>query len=448
MNPVIPVRPLSNTVRENSREGVFTRLESRVRSYSRSFTAVFERGEGAYLFDDRGHRYLDFLSGAGSLNYGHNHPVLRDALIDYVSRNGIAHSLDLHTSAKADFLEALESRVLRPRGLDYVAQFTGPTGANSVEAALKLARKYTGRRSIVSFTNGFHGVTLGALAATGNSHHRGGAGVDMAGVVRMPYDGYLGPTVDTLDYFEKTLGDSSSGIDLPAAVIVETVQGEGGLNTATAAWLKRLQALCRAHQILLIVDDIQAGCGRTGRFFSFEHAGIRPDIVTLSKSLSGMGLPFAVVLIGRHLDVWKPGEHNGTFRGNNHAFITATAALQHFWSDDALEREVRRKAEILGERLGSLADRYGDLVSRRGRGLMQGLAFVDPAHAEAVSREAFHRNMIIETAGPADEVVKCLCPLTILDSELNQGLDIVEDATHKVLSSQMRSTSNRKGARS
>lgn len=436
MNPVTPVRPLTDSIRNNPREGVFTRLESRVRSYSRNFTAVFNRGEGPYLFDDQGRRYLDFLSGAGSLNYGHNHPVLRDALIDYVSRNGIAHSLDLHTSAKADFLDALDARILRPRNLDYVTQFTGPTGANSVEAALKLARKHTGRRSVVSFTNGFHGVTLGALATTGNSHHRGGAGVDMVGAVRMPYDGYLGAAVDTLDYFEKTLGDASSGIDLPAAVIVETVQGEGGLNVASAAWLRRLHGLCRRHGIVLIVDDIQAGCGRTGSFFSFEEAGIRPDIVTLSKSLSGMGLPFAVVLIRRDLDVWKPGEHNGTFRGNNHAFVTAAAALKHFWADDAFEREVRRKAAVLGERLAAIAADHPDQVSRRGRGLMQGLAFVDPAHAAAVSREAFLQHMIIETAGPADEVVKCLCPLTIPDPELARGLDIIEASTRKVLSAQ------------
>lgn len=450
MNPVSPVRTLPIPAHASPRSEVFTRLESRVRSYSRSFGAVFDRGEGARIFDDQGRSYLDFLSGAGSLNYGHNHPVLRDALIDYVSRNGIAHSLDLHTSAKADFLEALEARILRTRKLEYVTQFTGPTGANSVEAALKLARKLTGRRAIVSFTNGFHGVTLGALAATGNSHHRGGAGVDMAGVIRMPYDGYLGPDVDTLDYFEKTLGDASSGIDHPAAVILETVQGEGGLNVASTAWLQRLQSLCRAHDILLIVDDIQAGCGRTGHFFSFEEAGLRPDIVTLSKSLSGMGLPFAVVLIRRELDEWKPGEHNGTFRGNNHAFVTATAALDHFWAGDRFASEVRRKAGILAGRLSSIAGDHAEQLTRRGRGLMQGLAFARPADAAAVSREAYRRGMIIETAGPDDEVLKCLCPLTITDAELAEGLDIIEATTRDVLSAPAtrRSASQVKGAKS
>ncbi|PZN31480.1 MAG: diaminobutyrate--2-oxoglutarate transaminase, partial [Proteobacteria bacterium] len=353
-----------------SRRDTFARHESGVRSYARSFPAVFTRAQGVRIHDDQGNVYFDFLAGAGSLNYGHNHPQLRRALIDYIEQQGIAHSLDLHTAAKAEFLEKFSAHILRPRGLSYVAQFTGPTGANAVEAALKLARKYTGRHGVIAFTNGFHGVTLGALAMTGNAHHRGGAGLPLAGSMRMPYDGYLGEDVDTLEYLEKALSDASSGIDHPAAVIVETVQGEGGLNAARIEWLQGLEALCRRHDILLIVDDIQAGCGRTGTFFSFEPAGLKPDMVTLSKSLSGMGLPFALTLIRRDLDVWKPGEHNGTFRGNNHAFVTAAAAIEHFWSDDTFAAEVRRKAGVMSARLNEIAAHHAGLVSVKGRGLM------------------------------------------------------------------------------
>lgn len=433
MTTITKIRALQPAASDKSRQELFDKLESRVRSYARSFGAVFNRAEGAHIYDEHGRAYLDFLSGAGSLNYGHNHPVLRDALIHYISGNGIAHSLDLHTTAKAAFLDTLDTRILRSRQLDYVAQFTGPTGANAVEAALKLARKVTGRRTVVSFTNGFHGVTLGALAATGNSHHRGAAGIDMGGVARMPFDGYLGAQVDTLDYFEKVLGDASSGIDLPAAVIVETVQGEGGLNVASARWLLRLQSICRSHRILLVIDDIQAGCGRTGRFFSFEEAGLKPDIVTLSKSLSGMGLPFAVTLIRRELDIWKPGEHNGTFRGNNHAFVTATAALNEFWADDRFAIDVQRKSELLRGRLHAIVARHEDAISLRGRGMMQGLAFSTAQDAVAASREAYRRGMIIETAGPDDEVLKCLCPLTISDDELAEGLEIIEASVQQVL---------------
>lgn len=415
---------------------IFERRESRVRSYSRAYPAVFRSAAGARLTDTEGRTYIDFLAGAGSLNYGHNHPALRDALIDYVRRDGMAHSLDLHTEAKAAFLTAFEDRILASRHMDYVVQFTGPTGTNAVEAALKLARIKTGRTNVISFTNGFHGVSLGALAATGNGHHRGAAGLPLVGVTRMPYDGYLGYWADTTLFLEKLLSDPSGGIDKPAAVIVECVQGEGGLNAARADWLRSLQALCRRHAMLLIVDDIQAGCGRTGTFFSFEEAGIEPDIVTLSKSLSGYGLPMAVVLIRRGLDAWQPGAHNGTFRGNNHAFVTAAAALELFWSGSAFEAEIAARAVVVSDALAQLARRYPDVVSGvRGRGMMQGIALHSGAMAARVTELAYRGGLIVEAAGPRDEVVKCLAPLTIEPDVLADGLTILADAVAAVAKS-------------
>lgn len=266
---------------------VFDELESEVQTYARSFPCTFVKAKGAELWDDQGHRYLDFLAGAGSLNYGHNNPILKEALIHFIADDGITYSLDLHTHAKEQFLEAMRDCILKPRGLDYVIQFTGPTGTNAVEAALKLARKVTGRTNVISFTNGFHGVSAGALAATGNQHHRGGAGMALFGTSFMPYDGYFNDKFDTIEYLQTLLEDPSSGVDLPAAIIVETIQGEGGINAARIEWLQRLRTLCTEKNILMIIDDIQAGCGRSGTFFSFEHTGIKPDIVTLSKSLSG-----------------------------------------------------------------------------------------------------------------------------------------------------------------
>lgn len=413
---------------------VFDRLESEVQSYARSFPVTFEKAEGAWLTDTDGKRYLDFLAGAGSLNYGHNHPVLQEKLIDYIKSNGITHGLDMHTKAKAAFLEAMESKVLKPRNMDYKIQFTGPTGTNAVEAALKLARRVKGRETVISFTNGFHGVTLGALAITGNEHHRGAAGVSLDNAVAVPFDGYMGDGADTTEYLDRVLGDNSSGIALPAAIIVETVQGEGGLNAADFDWLRNLEQVCRKHDILLIVDDIQAGCGRTGTFFSFEPAGIKPDMVTLSKSLSAYGLPLAVVLIKPEYDVWHPGEHNGTFRGNNHAFVTAAAALDHFWSDDSFATDVRNKGEFLGKRLEQIAERYGDgKIYRKGRGLMQGICFESGEVASKVTKECFAHNLVIETSGPEDEVVKCLVPLIISKDDLAHGLDILEMATAKAM---------------
>lgn len=418
---------------------VFDALESDVQSYARDFPVVFERAEGAYMIDRNGGVYLDFLSGAGSLNYGHNHPVLRKELVDYIESCGITHSLDLHTVAKETFLSAFNEFVLAPRDMDCVLQFTGPTGTNAVEAALKLARNIKNRHNILTFTNGFHGVSVGAMAATGNAHHRDAAGVPLFGASSLPYDGYLGEGVDTIEFADKMLSDRSSGIDHPAAAIVETVQGEGGLNVASFQWLRDLEKLCRKHDMLLIIDDIQAGCGRTGSFFSFDATDIDPDIVTLSKSLSGYGLPFAVVVIRSALDRWKPGQHNGTFRGNNHAFVTATAALREFWSDDAFALEVRRKGTILHERLGEIAEAAKPKpIEVKGRGMMCGLGFESGSVAESVAERAFDAGLVIETSGPQGEVVKCLPSLTISDEDLNRGLDILEAAVASVLQTEGR----------
>ncbi|MFD1215716.1 MULTISPECIES: diaminobutyrate--2-oxoglutarate transaminase [Microbulbifer] len=416
---------------------VFEEIESEVQSYARSFPRVFNKAQGEYLYDEEGNQYLDFLAGAGTLNYGHNNPIFKKALLEYIEQDGITHGLDLHTKAKREFLESFYEHILKPRDMSYVMQFTGPTGTNAVEAALKIARKYKGRENIISFTNGFHGCSMGALAATGNSHHRGAAGVSMSGVSRIPYEGYLGDDIDTTAYLDKVLSDSSSGIDLPAAVMVETVQGEGGINAASFEWLRNLQDVCTKHDVLLIVDDIQAGCGRTGSYFSFEEAGIKPDIVTLSKSLSGYGLPFAVVLMKPELDQWKPGEHNGTFRGNNLAFVTAKAAIDNFWSDDKFAKEVQRKGDYIGQRLETIVDKYGDgNMTTRGRGMFRGLNCVSGDLASEITREAFKHGLVIETSGAEDHVVKTLCPLTISDENLTKALDIVEQAVAKVLKGQ------------
>ena len=273
---------------------------------------------------------------------------MKQALVDHVMADGIAHGLDMYTDTKARFLETFENLILRPRGMDHKVMMTGPTGTNAVEAAMKLARKVTGRKNIIAFTNGFHGMTLGALAATGNAGKRAGGGdVSLSDVTRMPYEGALGDDVDTLAVIEALLDNPSGGIDAPAAFIVEPVQGEGGLNAASKEWMQGIARIARKHGALLIVDDIQAGCGRTGGFFSFEDYGIEPDMIPLAKSLSGMGLPFAVLLLKPELDIWKPAEHNGTFRGNTHAFVTARVALEKFWADDAFKADVARKADLL-----------------------------------------------------------------------------------------------------
>ena len=412
---------------------IFEEIESEVQCYARSFPRVFNKAQGEYLYDTEGNQYLDFLAGAGTLNYGHNNPIFKKELLKYIESDGITHGLDLHTKAKGNFLNTFNDKILKPRNMDYMVQFTGPTGANAVETAMKLARKIKKRETIISFTNGYHGVTLGALASTGNQHHRGGAGMLLTGVDTLPYDGYMGDDIDTTAYLDKVLSDSSSGVDHPAAIIVETVQGEGGITAASFSWLQNIEKICKKHDILLIVDDIQAGCGRTGTFFSFDEVGIQPDIITMSKSLSGYGLPFAMVLFKPEHDIWKPGEHNGTFRGNNLAFVTAEATINHYWSDDLFSKEVKRKGKYMYDRINKIIDQYGEgNFTSRGRGMFQGINCVSGDLASKITKLAFKNGLMIETSGADDHVIKFLCPLTISDQNLKRGMDILEDAIETV----------------
>ncbi len=414
---------------------IFEHLESNVRSYSRSFPTIFQRAYNATLEDALGKPYIDFLAGAGALNYGSNNPILKQKILDYIAGDNIIHALDMATVAKADFLDAFERYILRPRHLRYKIQFTGPTGTNAVEAALKIARKVTGRQTMLAFTQAFHGMTLGAMAATANHQYRHAAGILPPGGCFMPFDGYLGDNIDTTQYLEQMIEDPGSGIDMPAAIIVETVQGEGGVNVASIQWLRNLQTICQRHHILLIVDDIQMGCGRTGEFFSFEEAGIQPDIITLSKSISGYGLPMSIVLIRPELDQWQPGEHTGTFRGNNLAFVAGATAIQHYWSNNHFSTTIQRKAQYLRE---SLIQMIAEPISAspikiRGRGMIQALHCPQDGLAQAVCREAFDRGLIIETSGSRNHVIKCMPPLTITESELDSGLNRLADSLHACL---------------
>ncbi|MDX3896099.1 diaminobutyrate--2-oxoglutarate transaminase [Pusillimonas sp.] len=414
---------------------IFDRMESEVRGYVRSFPVIFNQARGSVLVDETGKEYIDFFSGAGTLNYGHNNPILKAKVIEYLNSDGVIHGLDMATTAKKDFLETVDRVLLKPRNWQYKLQFTGPTGTNAVEAALKLARLVKGRPNVISFTHGFHGVSGGSLGVTANAKFRDAAGVSLANTSFMPYDGYFGPDVNTISYLERMLEDPSSGMDRPAAVIVETVQGEGGVNVATVRWLKDLEKLCRQHDMLLIVDDIQVGCGRTGSFFSFESAGISPDIITLSKSLSGFGLPMSLVLFKPELDIWKPGAHSGTFRGNNMAFVTASQALDSYWTGEAFATDVQRKAGMVRDWLENLVHSYpmADL-SVRGRGLIQGLVTpVGDDMANQFARKAFEQGLVIETSGANDEVLKVLPALTIPEEQLKTGLEIIERSVAQVL---------------
>ncbi|MFF1407311.1 diaminobutyrate--2-oxoglutarate transaminase [Streptomyces sp. NPDC058294] len=405
---------------------IFEELESEVRLYCRKFPAVFERAKGAELFAEDGRTFIDFFCGAGTLNYGHNNDFIKARVAGYLAADGLAHGLDMYTVAKRDFLTAFADTVLRPRGLDYKAQFTGPTGTDAVEAALKLARKQTGRTGLVAFTGAYHGMSRGSLAVTGSRRARRAGGVTGQDVTFVPYEDGPQGGFDSIGYLERLLTDSSSGVDLPAAVIVEPMQMEGGVYPASAGWLRALRELTERHGILLILDEIQAGCGRSGRFFCFEHAGITPDVVTLSKSLSGYGLPLSLVLFKRELDVWEPGEHTGTFRGNQLAFVAATAACE-LWRQDAFHAQLAASIGRL-DRFRAELDALGRGLVTRGSGMALGIdlgAGAGPLRAERLQQYAFDHGLIVELCGRRDEVVKLLPPLTIDPAVLDRGLDVL-----------------------
>ncbi len=405
---------------------VFEEYESEVRSYCRHFPTVFTKAKGAYFYDEDGNEYIDFFCGAGAVNYGHNNPEIKKKLIEYLENDGVMHALDMYTVPKREFIQTFEEKVLKPRGLNYKIQFPGPTGTNANEAALKLARKVKKRRNVFAFMGAFHGMTLGSLALTTDKSSRGGAGVPLENVTFIPAP-YMFPELDTIEYMQKLLDDDHSGIEKPAAVFLETIQAEGGIRVFEIEWLQKLRKFCDDNDILMVVDDVQVGCCRSGTFFSFERANIQPDIVTMSKSIGGYGLPLAITLFKPELDVWTPGEHNGTFRGNQLAFVAAKGGIEYML-DNNIESEVRRKGEIVKEFITKEILPLDSRLELRGMGLIWGIEFekISAGLADKVIEKCFENGLIIEGAGRKNSVVKLMPPLVVEDETLIKGMEIIK----------------------
>lgn len=415
----------------------FDMYESSVRSYCRHFPVVFNRAKGAFMYDEEGNRYLDFLCGAGALNYGHNNDYIKEKLITYLQNDGVLHALDLHTPAKREFLTALEEKILKPRGLNYRVMCCGPTGTNAVEAGLKLARKVTGRSNVWAFMGCFHGMTLGSLSLTTEAYARNAAGVSLENCTHIPAP-YMFPELDVVAYMQRLLDDDHSGVEKPAALVMETVQAEGGIYPFAPEFLRGCRKFCDENDILLIIDDIQAGCGRTGTFFSFERAGIKPDMVTVSKSIGGIGMPMSLLLISPDKDIWKPAEHNGTFRGNQLAFVAGTAAIEYM-VEHKLDQEAARKGAMVDAFIREEILPLDKRLTHRGIGLMWGIdcqALGGDPFSEAVTEACFRRHLIVERAGRNSCVVKLMPTLVIEDEDLMEGMRILKEAFVEVLESQ------------
>ena len=412
---------------------IFENVESNVRSYCRSFPTVFVKAKGSVLIDENGREFVDFFAGSGALNFGHNPDVMNKRMIAYLQSDGVVHSMDMYTAPKRDFLTFFQENILAPRGLNYRIQFAGPTGTNAVEAAIKLARKVKQRENVFALMGAFHGMTLGSLALTTDRCSREGAGQCLSNVTHIPAPDMF-PELDTIAYIERLITDDHSGAEKPAAIIIETVQADGGINVFPVDWLRELRALCDRHDILLITDDIQVGCGRSGYFFSFERAGIIPDMVTISKSIGGCGMPLSMLLMKPELDIWEPGQHTGTFRGNQLSLIAGKAGLEIF-VEQKLDAEVRRKSALVEKFMKEEIASIDSRIQYRGIGLIWGVDFskFDKDITKLLIPACFKNGLIIERVGRNNNVMKVMPPLVIEDELLLKGLRILRDSIKEVL---------------
>ncbi len=399
--------------------------ESEIRAYSRVYPVVFKTAVNARQTDESGKEYIDFFAGAGVLNFGHNNPKMKNAIIDYLQNDGVLHSLDLLTTARCEFINAFEKRILEPRNMPHRLQFTGPTGTNAVEAAMKLARRVSGRKNIIAFQQGFHGMTLGALAATANEYFRAAAGVPLDYVSHAAFN-----DMAALEEMRKHF--QASADNLPAAFLLEIIQAEGGVNLAEKHWIESLASLAKEFGVLLIVDDIQVGCGRTGSYFSFDGFDLQPDIICLAKGVGGIGTPLAFNLVLPELDDhWSPGEHTGTFRGQNLSFVAGKVALDYF-ADDVLMNLVAEQEKLVNSSLSALLSADSSL-QLRGRGMIVGLDVGCGERAASIVSRCFAKGLIVASCGIGGRVIKLIPPLTIPRSDLEQGLEILVDSVLSVL---------------
>ncbi|AMP15008.1 2,4-diaminobutyrate 4-transaminase family protein [Collimonas pratensis] len=428
--------------------------ESGARTYANSIGVVIEKGRLARVTDSAGKDYLDCLSCAGTLATGHNHPYILAKVEEFLQSGHVLQALDMTTPAKYRFLVKL-LECLPPEFARHVRfQSCGPSGADAVEAALKLFKTATGRRTVLAFHGAYHGMTAGALALTGNLTAKRQVASIMPDVHFLPYPySYRCPfglggeqsDVTSLAYIERMLTDPESGVTAPAAMIVEAIQGEGGVIPASAKWLRGIREITARLDIPLIIDEIQTGFGRTGDMFAFEHAGIVPDAVVISKAVGG-GFPLSMLLYHEKYDTWQAGAHAGTFRGNQIAMVAGAACLEVIQAEQ-LVAQARAKGNYLETRLRELACRFSILGDIRGRGLMWGIEVIAPdaapdaigsypadgAMARTIKQRCLANGLIIETGGRHSAVLRLLPPLIISEQELDEAIDKLSRSIQEAL---------------
>ena len=449
---VTPVNPISHATNEYYLDRQ-NKMESNVRSYPRKLPLAIAKAKGSWVTDVEGNEYLDFLAGAGTLALGHNHPQIISAIKEVLDSGLPLHTLDLTTPMKDAFSAELLS--FFPKD-EYVLQFTGPSGADANEAAIKLAKTYTGRGNVIAFSGGFHGMTHGALSLTGNLNAKNNVQNLMAGVQFLPYPheyrcplgigGEQGAKALTY-YFENFIEDVESGVVKPAAVILEAIQGEGGVVPAPIGFLQKIREVTQKHGILMIVDEVQAGFCRSGKMFAFEHAGILPDIVVMSKAIGG-SLPLAVLAIKKQFDAWQPAGHTGTFRGSQLSMAAGFTALK-IMREENLAQNAKERGEYLMAALQELSKKYPCIGHVRGKGLMMGIEIVDERQsanqigsypedgelAAAIQKACFNNKLLLERGGRGGNVVRVLCAVNISQKDCEEMVSRFEKSVIQALAS-------------
>lgn len=422
--------------------------ESNARSYPRKFPFALVKAKGSWVEDIEGNKYLDFLCGAGTLALGHNDDEINKAMVELIQSDFPLHTLDLTTPVKDEFVQTVISHLPKELAENCKIQFCSPSGTDATDAALKLCKTATGRQNVIAFQGGFHGMGHGALSCTGNLGAKNKVQGLIPGVQHFPYPNFrsaFGLTGDAdtdacCAYFENTLKDPESGITKPAAVILEPIQGEGGVNPAPAKFLQTVRRVTQELDIPMIVDEIQCGMGRSGKLFAFEYAGIVPDVILVSKAIGG-SQPLSIVIYNKKLDTWQPGAHTGTFRGNQLAMKAGTIVLNRVTKPDFLN-DVVRKGEKIMTRMNEIKSKVSIIGDVRGKGLMIGCEFVNPKGtpnangilprngeaAAKVQKLCFENKLVMEKGGRDGSVMRCLCALTVTDDEIDTAMNIFEKA--------------------
>ncbi|PAX53403.1 acetyl ornithine aminotransferase family protein [Brunnivagina elsteri] len=396
-------------------------------SYTRDYPLVVARGQGCMLEDVDGNIFLDMTAGIAVTSTGHCHPDVVEA-IQAQSANLLHMSgTDFYYEPMVEFAEKLANRAPFPGN---ARVFFSNSGAESNEGAIKLAKYYTKRNLIVAFLGAFHGRTYGAMSLTGSKTvQRANFGSLLPGVTHIPYGTHVG-----LDYLEKQLFTTILPANEVAAIIVEPIQGEGGYIVPEDGFLQRIREICDRYQILMIVDEVQSGMGRTGKLFAIAHWDIMPDIVTTAKGIAS-GLPLGAIIARSHIMTWKPGSHATTFGGNPVACAAGIATLRLL--EDGLMENATRMGEILQAGLFKLCDRFPRLSSPRGKGLMVAVDLLDETGdfdkelRDRILQAAFHRGLLLLGCGKS--AIR-FCPPLVIDSEQIQiALNIIAEILLEVM---------------